>query len=48
VIAGVYLAYGQVTGYNAYGDLERGGRVVYIDSSGVMNSYLVLESEVIS
>ena len=48
VIDGVYLAYGQVTGYNAYGYLERGGRVVHVDSSGVMTSYIVLESEVSS
>lgn len=45
---GVMLAYGQITGYNAYGDLERGGRVIHIDSDGVMSSYIVLESEVTS
>jgi len=45
---GVMLAYGQISGYNAYGDLERGGRVVHIDSDGVMTSYIVLESEVSS
>lgn len=45
---GILLAYGQITGYNAYGDLERGGRVVHIDSSGVMSSYILLESEVSS
>lgn len=45
---GIMMAYGQITGYNAYGDLERGGRVVHIDSSGVMTSYILLESEVTS
>lgn len=45
---GILLAYGQITGYNAYGNLPRGGRVVVIDSSGVMSSYVLLESEVTS
>ncbi len=40
---GVLLAYGQITGYNAYGDLERGGRVVEVSSLGVMTSYILLE-----
>jgi len=45
-IGGIMLAYGQITGYNAYGDLPRGGRVVEIDASGTMSSYILLESEV--
>ena len=45
---GILLAYGQISGYNAYGDLPRGGRVVEVDSSGEMTSYIVLESEVSS
>lgn len=45
---GVYLAYGQITGYNAYGNLDRGGRVVEISSDGMMTSYILYESEVSS
>lgn len=41
---GVLLAYGQITGYNAYGDLPRGGRVIEVSETGVMSSYIVLES----
>jgi len=48
VMDGVLLAYGQVTGYSAYGDLGRGGRVVEISNTGVMISYILLESEVIA
>jgi len=43
---GIMMAYGQITGYNAYGDLPRGGRVVHIDELGTMTSYIILESEV--
>ncbi|MBE0700619.1 MAG: metallophosphoesterase [Acholeplasmataceae bacterium] len=43
---GIYLAYGRISGYNAYGNLERGGRVIEIDSEAVMTSYVLLESEV--
>jgi hypothetical protein len=35
-----------LTGYNAYGHLERGGRVIYIDQNQEMTTYLVLASEV--
>ncbi|XMB72172.1 metallophosphoesterase [Mycoplasmatota bacterium WC30] len=45
---GVLLAYGQVTGYSGYGNLNRGGRVVEISETGIMTSYILLESEVIS
>lgn len=45
---GILLAYGQITGYNAYGDLPRGGRVAHIDKDGILTSYIVLESEVSS
>jgi len=47
-VGGIMLAYGQITGYSAYGDLPRGGRVVEIDSSGSMSSYILLENEVLS
>ena len=39
------LAYGQISGYNAYGDLERGGRVIVIGEDQTMSSYILLESE---
>ncbi len=44
----VLLAYGQITGYNAYGNLDRGGRVIEITSDGELASYILLESEVSS
>ncbi len=44
----VLLAYGQVTGYSAYGDLPRGGRVIDVSSTGEMSSHIILESDVIS
>jgi len=43
---GIMLAYGRITGFNAYGNLERGGRVVAIDAAGAMTSYVLLQSEV--
>lgn len=43
---GVLLAYGQVTGYNGYGIIERGARFIDISSSGVLTSYLLTETEV--
>ncbi len=45
---GIVLAYGRITGHNAYGNLERGGRVIAIDASGIMSTYVLLESEAIS
>jgi len=43
---GIMLAYGRISGFNAYGNLERGGRVVMIDAAGAMTSSVLLESEV--
>lgn len=40
---GILLAYGRVTGYNDYGDLEKGGRVVEIDSAGELSTTIILE-----
>ena len=40
------LAYGRATGFNGYGNLEKGGRHIEISSLGVMTSRVVLESEV--
>jgi len=45
---GVLLAYGQISGYSAYGNFSRGGRVVEVSSSSDMTSYILLESEVTS
>jgi 3',5'-cyclic AMP phosphodiesterase CpdA len=42
---GIMLAYGQISGYSAYGDLERGGRVIVIGEDQTMSSYILLESE---
>lgn len=42
---GILLAYGRKTGYNSYGDLEKGGRVVEIDSSGELSTYIILEKD---
>jgi hypothetical protein len=43
---GIMLAYGQTSGYNGYGQIERGGRLIEIDGSGNLTSHLVLASEV--
>jgi len=42
----ILLAYGQTSGYNGYGLIERGARVVEIDELGNLSSYLVLDEEV--
>ncbi len=42
----IMLAYGRATGFNGYGNLEKGGRHIEISASGVLSSYIVLESEV--
>ncbi len=47
VLDHVLLAYGQITGYNAYGDLDRGGRVIEVSQSGAMDTYILLEKDVI-
>ncbi|MBU1145148.1 MAG: metallophosphoesterase [Firmicutes bacterium] len=46
--SGIYLAYGRVSGYNAYGNLERGGRVIEVNENSEMSTYILLESEVSS
>lgn len=43
---GILLAYGRKTGYNSYATLDRGGRVIEIDPSGTMTTYIVTENEV--
>jgi len=42
---GVLLAYGRVTGYNDYGDLEKGGRIIEIDASGTLSTFIRLEKD---
>ncbi len=41
----ILLAYGRVTGYSAYGYLERGGRAITL-KDGVLSTYIVVESGV--
>ncbi len=43
---GIMLAYGQTSGYNGYGQIERGGRLIEIDASGTLTSHLVYAQEV--
>lgn len=43
---GIMLAYGQTSGYNGYGQIARGGRIIDIDASGALTSYIVLDTEV--
>lgn len=42
---GILFAYGRVTGHNDYGDLEKGGRVIEIDESDAMNTYVLLQKD---
>jgi 3',5'-cyclic AMP phosphodiesterase CpdA len=41
----IMLAYGRITGYNGYGNLERGGRHIEITSLNELSSIIVLESD---
>jgi len=43
----ILLAYGRISGYTAYGYLERGGRHIEITNE-VLQTYVILESEVAS
>jgi len=45
-VEGVLLAYGRASGYNGYGYLEKGGRVIEIDEQKELVTYILLESEV--
>lgn len=47
-LSGIMLAYGRATGYNGYGDLEKGGRSIKIDMSGNLSTVIISGSEVIS
>jgi hypothetical protein len=44
----ILLGYGRITGYNAYGNLERGGRVFRVAADGTFQTYIILESELTS
>jgi 3',5'-cyclic AMP phosphodiesterase CpdA len=46
IVNDIMLAYGRITGYNGYGNLERGGRHIEISSAGELSTYIVLESDV--
>ncbi len=43
---GIMLAYGQTSGYNGYGQIERGARIIEIDNLGQLSSYLVTDAVV--
>lgn len=43
---GIMLAYGRATGFNAYGILERGGRMIKITQNLEIETYIIVESEV--
>lgn len=47
-LSGIMLAYGRATGYNGYGDLEKGGRFIRIDASGILSTDVIPGSEVLS
>lgn len=46
IVEGIMLGYGRITGYNAYGDLERGGRVFHVDPDGIFDTEVLLIGEV--
>lgn len=46
VVDGILLGYGRITGHNAYGHLERGGRVFRVFADGTFETHVLLESEV--
>ena len=46
-LEGIVLAYGRYTGYNAYGSLELGGRVIHVDENQEMDTWILPLSEVL-
>jgi len=46
MLEGILLAYGRYSGYNGYGFLEIGGRVIHIDGDQQLNTYILPLSEV--
>lgn len=45
--SGILLAYGRFTGYNAYGNWERGARLIEMDASGTITTQIIVESELV-
>lgn len=45
---GVLLAYGLITGHNAYGYFDQGGRIILISQFGELSSYVRSRKEVLS
>lgn len=43
---GVRLAYGVASGYNGYGNIPKGGRVIEIDANQNLTTYLLTDAEV--
>jgi len=46
MMEGIMLAYGRATGYNGYGNLEKGGRHIEILANKELLTYIILGSEV--
>ena len=46
MLQGILLAYGRYSGYNAYGFLEIGGRVIQISADKNLSTYILALSEV--
>ena len=45
LVDGILLAYGRVTGFNGYGNLERGGRHIMISEIKSITTHIILESD---
>lgn len=44
---GVLLAYGLITGHNAYGSFDQGGRIIIVSDTGELTSYVRSRNEVL-
>lgn len=40
---GIKLVYGRISGYNGYGNLKRGARIIEIDETKTLSTYLIYE-----
>lgn len=40
---GIKLTYGRISGYNGYGNLKRGARIIEIDETRTLSTYLIYE-----
>jgi predicted MPP superfamily phosphohydrolase len=45
---GILLAYGLISGYNAYGSYDRGGRIIEVSVQGIIHTYVKSHKEVSS